>query len=47
MQVNGETIYGTRGNIYPPQDWGGYGENKTLYSYSYNTAAAIYFYAGA
>jgi alpha-L-fucosidase len=22
MQVNGETIYGTRGNVYPPQDWG-------------------------
>ena len=21
MQVNSETIYGTRGNIYPPQDW--------------------------
>jgi alpha-L-fucosidase len=22
MKVNGETIYGTRGNIMPPQDWG-------------------------
>lgn len=22
MKANGETIYGTRGNIYPPQDWG-------------------------
>ena len=22
LQVNGETIYGTRGNIYPPQNWG-------------------------
>ncbi len=22
LQANGETIYATRGNIYPPQDWG-------------------------
>lgn len=22
MKANGETIYNTRGNIYPPQDWG-------------------------
>lgn len=22
LQANGETIYSTRGNIYPPQDWG-------------------------
>jgi len=32
MQVNSETIYGTRGNIYPPQDWGVVTvKNKTYY----------------
>jgi alpha-L-fucosidase len=32
MQQYGESIYGTRGNIMPPQDWGVVtGKNKTIY----------------
>jgi alpha-L-fucosidase len=32
LQKNGESIYGTRGNILPPQDWGvATGKNKTIY----------------
>jgi alpha-L-fucosidase len=32
MEANGESIYGTRGNIYPPQDWGTITQkNKTMY----------------
>ena len=32
MQQNGETIYGTRGNVYAPQDWGVVtAKNKTLF----------------
>ncbi len=32
MQLNGETIYNTRGNIYPPKDWGGItGKGKMMY----------------
>ena len=32
LQVNGQTIYGTKGSIVPPQKWGVVtGKNKTLY----------------
>ena len=32
LQANGETIYATRGNIYPPQDWGVVTvKNKSMY----------------
>jgi alpha-L-fucosidase len=32
LQKNGESIYGTRGNILPPEDWGvATGKNKTIY----------------
>ena len=32
MQQNGESIYGTRGNIIPPKDWGTMTvKNKTAY----------------
>ena len=40
MQVNGETIYDTRGNIYPPQDWGVVTvKNKTWYIHIITTPA--------
>jgi alpha-L-fucosidase len=32
MQQNGETVYGTRGNVIPPKDWGMITQkNKMLY----------------
>jgi alpha-L-fucosidase len=32
MQKNGQSVYGTRGNIIPPQQWGVVtGKSKTLY----------------
>jgi len=45
MQVNGETIYGTRGNIYPPQDWGVVTvKNKTYYVHVLQPPAQNYIF---
>ncbi len=41
MQANGETIYGTKGNIYPPQEWGTITKkNKILYVHMLQKPAA-------
>jgi alpha-L-fucosidase len=37
LQVNGESVYGTRGNIIPPADWGTITrKNNTLYLHIFN-----------
>ena len=37
MQQNGETIYGTRGDVIPPKDWGTITiKNKTAYLHLLN-----------
>ena len=41
LKTNGETIYGTRGNIYPSQNWGVVTvKNKILYAHIINTPVA-------
>ena len=41
LKVNGETIYGTRGNIYAPQNWGVVTvKNKILYAHIINAPVA-------
>ena len=38
MQKNGETIYGTRGNLIPAQDWGVVtNKGKNIYAHIINT----------
>ena len=45
MQKNGETIYGTRGNLIAPQEWGVVTyKNKTLYAHVLNMPRQPYIF---